>query len=403
LATKIVEVNLYQKETILQTPYSHAPNDMTDQDDLTDEQSDELLPNTKKYMVFNRRKLIFSLTLPLLLSTAAAIFCYEMIVRHHQSLGYCSLLMAVLLSGLGGGYKSSLTATVVTFSFLNITLLSSRTIPEVADLREQGIYLLVALFQCMVIYRSQMVIKVVRLRELKERRAMYRREKRRNDMIQMAIHELKSPVTLVSSYIQLTMKSLDSTHHPQEYQFMEHAYKQINKINLFVSDMMDLAQIKSGEIQFKFENFDLRSCISEVVELFRQTYGDHQFGLNTMEHPAMIYGDCARITQVITNFISNAIKYSPDSKAIDIRILELDNEIEIEVTDYGVGIAAEHHDGIFHKFYRAHSDNRQHYSGWGLGLYIASEIISKHDGKIGVKNSAPGNGSTFWISLPKIY
>jgi signal transduction histidine kinase len=373
---------------------------MTDKQNISYSKSDKLTAD--KVLKLSRSRAILSVVmLPIVLSAAAAILCSYLAVHQHPAIGYCFVLIAILLSGLLGNYKSSLIATAMAFCLLNIITFVSQYRPGIKDFADEGGYLTVALLQCLVFFKTEMAIRKVRQKDLLERRAIYRREKRRNEMIQMAIHELKSPITSVSSYIQLALKCMGKECETQEYQFLEHAFKQVSRINLFVSDMTEMAQIKSGAIQFKFEMFDLRTCISEVVEVFNQTYSNHQFNINAPLYPITIDGDCVRISQVVNNFISNAIKYSPDQNIVDIRILDDEREVIIEVIDYGIGIAAEHQENIFCKFYRAHTGSGHNYPGWGLGLFIASEIIVRHNGKLGVKNSSPGKGSTFWMSLPK--
>ena len=115
--------------------------------------------------------------------------------------------------------------------------------------------------------------------------------------------------------------------------------------------------------------------------------------------PSIIaYGDEDRIAQVLTNFINNAVKYAPSSKAIKIRVEQVDNAVKVVVTDEGPGIPKEKHAHLFDRYYRVDSSGAQ-VSGLGLGLYISAEIIKKHEGRIDVE-SYPGQGASFWFSLP---
>jgi signal transduction histidine kinase len=219
-------------------------------------------------------------------------------------------------------------------------------------------------------------------------------------MIQIAIHELKSPLELASDYIQLTMNNMKVDDNLNGQQFLKQANIHVRKANSFVADTKDAALFESEEIQFRFDHFDIKACLSEIVSIFRQTFGDYQFIMNTLEQPVIIYGDEARISRVITNFIANAIKYSSGQKTIEISIVNAEPEIQIDVKDYGIGITKDEHEKIFKKNDGIHADGKQHHTGHGL--YIASKIMLRHLGKIGVKNSSPGNGSTFWIKLPQV-
>jgi signal transduction histidine kinase len=128
---------------------------------------------------------------------------------------------------------------------------------------------------------------------------------------------------------------------------------------------------------------------------------EKQFEIITSgEQSLTVFADEGRIEQVISNFISNAIKYAPDSKRVNIELKSEPGEVVVEVTDKGPGISPEKVPFIFDRYYQVEHQGSK-YSGLGLGLFICSEIIKKHDGKIGVK-IVPGEGSTFWFSLPKI-
>ena len=111
-----------------------------------------------------------------------------------------------------------------------------------------------------------------------------------------------------------------------------------------------------------------------------------------------VYADRNRLEQVIINLISNAIKYSPDADKVVINVGRVGDYIKISVTDFGIGIPKETLPFLFDRFYRV-DEVSQRYSGLGLGLYISAEIVRRHNGDIGI-NSTPGEGSTFWFTIP---
>ena len=138
--------------------------------------------------------------------------------------------------------------------------------------------------------------------------------------------------------------------------------------------------------------------VNEIVEDLQRTTEQHQL-IENLQDIGIVYGDKERIGQVITNLISNAIKYSPGAEKIIIHTQLIEHEVRLCVEDFGVGIAEDKLSKVFDQFYRV-SGNMQHtFPGLGLGLYISAEIIKREHGRIWV-NSTPGKGSTFCFALP---
>ena len=135
------------------------------------------------------------------------------------------------------------------------------------------------------------------------------------------------------------------------------------------------------------------------VEDLSFSYREMQIDINHMDQIS-VNADRERIGQVITNLITNAVKYSPDAKKVSIRIFKTDeNQAAVSVKDYGIGIALQEQQQIFKRFYRVSGNKDETYEGFGIGLYLSNEIIEKHQGKIVVK-SEPGKGSEFTFILP---
>jgi two-component system CheB/CheR fusion protein len=140
-------------------------------------------------------------------------------------------------------------------------------------------------------------------------------------------------------------------------------------------------------------NESLRECVAETM-LHEPS---HQILIDETE-PVTITADKLRIEQVIVNLLSNAIKYSQPGSPVIVKIEKNDTEIKCSVSDLGIGIPADQQPFIFDRFYRVDNSSAS-FPGLGLGLYISSEIVKKHKGKIGLL-SEPGKGSTFWFTLP---
>jgi len=164
-----------------------------------------------------------------------------------------------------------------------------------------------------------------------------------------------------------------------------------------VTDLLDVSKIQSGKMLLNKTSYDFNESLMECIA--ETTLHDvlHKIFVSETEQ-VTITADRLRIEQVITNLLSNAIKYSPPGSAVSIRVENLETELKCSVTDIGIGISTEQQPFIFDRFYRV-DDSSAVFPGLGLGLYISSEIIKKHQGKIGL-HSQPGKGSTFWFTLP---
>jgi signal transduction histidine kinase len=145
-------------------------------------------------------------------------------------------------------------------------------------------------------------------------------------------------------------------------------------------------------------NFNLNDVVSETVH--EMQHSNRHSILVKYDGEYTVYGDKDRIGQVILNLLTNAIKYSPNATRVDVSLHQMDERnVCVTVKDYGIGIDQKDHDKIFERFYRVQGWSEQTYPGFGIGLFIASQIIHRHQGSINVK-SEKGKGSIFSFSLP---
>lgn len=220
-------------------------------------------------------------------------------------------------------------------------------------------------------------------------------ELQRDTFIGMASHELKTPVTTIKAYTQLLNKTANK---PKSKDFLLKIDDQLNKITRIINDLMDIAKMRSGQLEYKDTVFNLESLVKQVIEDFKQTEKKYTIQVNGRTK-VKVQADKNRIYQVITNLLSNAVKYSPGKNKILINISENEKNVVVSITDYGIGISRESQLKIFGSFSRITSSKTKNIPGSGLGLYISAQIIKHYKGRIWVE-SEEGRGSTFFFSLP---
>jgi signal transduction histidine kinase len=220
----------------------------------------------------------------------------------------------------------------------------------------------------------------------------------RDEFISVASHELKTPVTSVKMFIQVLKKHSEQIGDEKAVIHLSRIDKQVNKLTELIYDLLNVSKIQAGKMDFKYEIFDFDKSVKEIVNVLQQSSDKHKLILNG-KAGKKIYGDEERIGQVVNNLVSNAIKYSPKAAEIIIKLSANQKNVLFSVKDYGIGMSKEHFNRIFERFYRAFDGNDKTFPGLGIGLYISSEIIKRHGGKLWVE-SIPGKGSTFSFSLP---
>jgi hypothetical protein len=230
------------------------------------------------------------------------------------------------------------------------------------------------------------------IQEIKEQ------EQQKDYFISMASHELKTPLTSVKGYVQM----LQMMHEKSEDSFLKNALstmdRQVKTLTGLITELLDVSKIKSGGLNFNKEHFELTELINEVVDEEKHINPLYQIAVNAREK-VMVFGDRDRIGQVLINFLSNAIKYSPESTIVEVKCGVKDNQVTVAVKDFGIGISKKDQEKVFERFYRVEGTNERTFPGFGIGLFIASEIIRRHNGKIHVKSEL-GKGSVFSFEIP---
>ena len=171
----------------------------------------------------------------------------------------------------------------------------------------------------------------------------------------------------------------------------------LEKLNELIADLLDISKIESAKMKFSKRYFSFDGLLDSVVDIIHQS--NPEFNIRRNGHIGKdVYADEMRIEQVIINFLTNAIKYSPGTTEIEINASLEGDRVYLGVKDYGIGIEPAQQQSVFDKFYRV-EETAIHFQGLGIGLYISAEIIRRHNGEVGVKSKL-GHGSEFYFLLP---
>jgi two-component system CheB/CheR fusion protein len=218
---------------------------------------------------------------------------------------------------------------------------------------------------------------------------------KKDEFISVASHELKTPLTSLKGYIQLMEYQKDLPENVNLY--IRKANDSINKLQHLINDLLDVSKIQAGKLKFDMEVLNLGDLLASCVENCVYMYPDYTIR-NEANPGLMVSGNAERLEQVLMNLVSNAVKYSPDHKEIIIRTQQDVGWVSVSVTDFGIGLSDDDQKKIFERFYRAERSSL-FTSGLGMGLYISSEIIREHNGKIGVESKLH-EGTTISFILP---
>jgi PAS domain S-box-containing protein len=222
----------------------------------------------------------------------------------------------------------------------------------------------------------------------------------RDNFISVASHELKTPVTSVKIFAQVLKKHSEQIGDEKAVNYLNKMENQIDKLTELIYDLLNVSRIQAGRIKYRQQKFNFDDFIKEIVEVLQSTETKHVLLLKGGTK-AIVNGDKERIGQVINNLVANATKYSPSNDKVIISTKRVDGQVVVSVKDFGIGIQKSHQHKIFERFYRVFDSTDKTFPGLGLGLYIASEIVKRHGGKLWVKSNV-GKGSTFYFSLPVI-
>jgi PAS domain S-box-containing protein len=222
-------------------------------------------------------------------------------------------------------------------------------------------------------------------------------QERKVAFVAMVSHELKTPLTSLISYIQILLRAANKEQNNFQIHALTRAESQAKKMGIMLTDFLSQAKYEEGQVSLHREQFNLSDLVTEVVDdaKFISTKEFH-IELNCPE--VWVFADRDKIGQVLINLISNAIKYSSEPGHIQIALEMHAQQVRVSVTDNGIGIEPADQERLFERFYRVHNNQSAHIDGFGIGLYLVSEILRYHHSTIKVI-SERGKGSMFYFDL----
>lgn len=228
-------------------------------------------------------------------------------------------------------------------------------------------------------------------------------DKLKDHFLSMASHELKTPITSIRGEAQLGMRRLTKQAElPAELAplrtALERIDQQTHRLQSLVDDLLDLSILRSGKMSLRSTRCDVGEMCREVITE-QQSLSSRSIGLEVPSSPVVLQADCERLSQVVTNLVTNALKYSPENSPVQVRVSQSKHSALIQVHNEGSTIPQELQTTIFEPFYRTPDAQSSSKKGWGLGLAISKQIVERHGGRIGVESSQE-KGVTFRIELP---
>ncbi len=223
---------------------------------------------------------------------------------------------------------------------------------------------------------------------------------RKNDFISIVSHELKTPLTSLKGYVQVLLGKAQKSDDTFSLNALDKANKQVRKMTDLINGFLNVSRLETGKIYLNRQTFEIDELMKEMVEDIKATAPGHHVTLSS-GCGLWLNADRDKIGQVINNMLNNAVKYSPRGGNIEVFCLASADGVQVSIKDEGLGVKHEDQEKMFDRYYRIDSDQTKRIAGFGIGLYLCSEIIQRHNGKIWV-DSEIGKGSTFCFSLPLI-
>jgi signal transduction histidine kinase len=223
-------------------------------------------------------------------------------------------------------------------------------------------------------------------------------DRMKDEFVSLVSHELRTPLTSIRGYLELLIDEAGELT-PEQLRFLKVVDRNSQRLLELVGDLLFLAQVDAGKFSIEHEDVDLAAIVHESLETCRPIAETKEIELDETVQDATVVGDRARLTQVMDNLISNALKFTPNGGRVAVSLAQDEGLVHIAVADTGVGIATAEQSRLFERFFRSSTATANAIPGTGLGLTITKAIVERHGGEITVE-SVENEGTTVRVELP---
>jgi len=228
-----------------------------------------------------------------------------------------------------------------------------------------------------------------------------RLDQMKTEFVSMVSHELRTPITSIKGYIEMILNGEAGQVNNEQHGYLEVVQNSTDKLMILVNDLLDISRIEAGRIELKLKKISLKNVIQSVINTVQKQIDEKELKVEIQmpDEDIKVLADNVRLSQILTNLISNTCKYTDKDGKISISTHPVDNFVQVDIKDNGIGISEEDQSRIFTRFFRVDNSLTRKTGGTGLGLSITKSLVEMQGGKIWVASN-PGEGSTFSCTIP---
>jgi len=227
----------------------------------------------------------------------------------------------------------------------------------------------------------------------------------KSEFVATVSHELRTPMTAIKGYVDILTMGAAGPLNENQVHFLDVVRNNIERLNILVSDLLDISRIESGRVILEQQRINLYEIAEEVIaDVLRRSQTENKpmaLSLDAQKNLPPVIGDGGRVRQILSNLVNNAFNYTPENGTIRVNIHQMNGEVQVDVEDNGIGVRPDDQARLFDRFFRGEHPLVLAIPGTGLGLPIVRQLVEMHKGRIWMKSTGvPGEGSTFSFTLP---